>query len=191
MNEPLRLSTCQSRAAGEPHARGLLLPKSRGRFLVATGAPLVRSLVALQQAPLDFSRRTAPMQATAPPNGSDWSVRRAFFEVCPANLPAAGVVAAGAMMGPPGHVESDSGHGVDRRSKESALSAARSAAMNVIAPGTFAALGIPIARRRDFDDGDRCAPPHVVVINEALAGPRSRADPIVRVIIAGTIRWIR
>ena len=27
--------------------------------------------------------------------------------------------------------------------------------MNVIAPGTFAALGIPIRQGRDFHDGDR------------------------------------
>jgi putative ABC transport system permease protein len=127
------------------------------------------------------------MQATARPNGSDWSVSRAFFEGVLADISRLpGVVAAGAMMGPPGHVESDSGYWVDRMPKESALSAARPAAMNVIAPGTFSALGIPIRHGRDFHDGDRHDRPQVVIINEALARAAFRErDPIGRVIVAG------
>jgi len=38
--------------------------------------------------------------------------------------------------------------------KESPLTTARPAAMNVVAPGAFQALGIPIHAGRDFTDAD-------------------------------------
>ncbi len=190
VNEPLRLSTGRISGGGRSRTReGLVVAEiALAVVLVATGTLLVRSLVALQQAPLGFQpANVLLMQATAPPNGSDWSVSRAFFEGVLGDISQLpGVVAAGAMMGPPGHVESDSGYWVDRMPKESALSAARPAAMNVIAPGTFAALGIPIRQGRDFHDGDRRGRPQVVIINEALARAAFRErDPIGRVIIAG------
>jgi putative ABC transport system permease protein len=190
VNEPLRLSTGRISGGGRSRTReGLVVAEiALAVVLVATGALLVRSLVALQQVPLGFQpANVLLMQATARPNGSDWSVSRAFFEGVLGDISQLpGVVAAGAMMGPPGNVESDSGYWVDRMPKESALSAARPAAMNVIAPGTFAALGIPIRQGRDFHDGDRGGRPQVVIINEALARAAFRErDPIGRVIIAG------
>ena len=190
VNEPLRLSTGRISGGGRSRTReGLVVAEiALAVVLVATSALLVRSLVALQQVPLGFQpANVLLMQATARPNGSDWSVSRAFFEGVLGDISQLpGVVAAGAMMGPPGNVESDSGYWVDRLPKESALSAARPAAMNVIAPGTFAALGIPIRQGRDFHDGDRGGRPQVVIINEALARAAFRErDPIGRVIIAG------
>ena len=190
VNEPLRLSPGRISGGGRSRTReGLVVAEiALAVVLVATGTLLVRSLVALQQAPLGFQpANVLLMQATARPNGSDWSVSRAFFEGVLGDISQLpGVVAAGAMMGPPGHVESDSGYWVDRMPKESALSAARPAVMNVIAPGTFAALGIPIRQGRDFLDGDRPGRPQVVIINEALARAAFRErDPIGRVIIAG------
>ena len=84
--------------------------------LVATGALLVRSLVALQQAPLGFQpANVVVMETTAPPRQADWSDSRAFFQALLADIEQLpGVVAAGAMMGPPGHVDSDSGYWIDR-----------------------------------------------------------------------------
>ena len=129
VNEPLRLSTGRISGGGRSRTReGLVVAEiALAVVLVATGALLVRSLVALQQAPLGFQpANVLLMQATARPNGSDWSVSRAFFEGVLGDISQLpGVVAAGAMMGPPGHVESDSGYWVDRMPKESALSAAR------------------------------------------------------------------
>jgi putative ABC transport system permease protein len=112
---------------------------------------------------------------------------RAFFQALLADIKQLpGVLAAGAMMGPPGHVESDSGYWVDRMPKESPLTAARPAAMNVIAPGTFEALDIPILAGRDFADGDLAGRPRVVIINQALAGAAfGGRDPVGRVIVAG------
>jgi putative ABC transport system permease protein len=189
LNEPLRLSAGRVSGGGHRTREGLVVAEiALAVVLVATGALLVRSLVALQHAPLGFGPdRVLLMQATARPRASDWSDSRAFFEGLLgdiARLP--GVVAAGAMMGPPGQVESDSGYWIDRMPKESALSAARPAAMNVIAPGTFGALGIPILQGRDFHDGDRPGRQQVVIINEALARAAFRErEPIGRVIIAG------
>jgi predicted permease len=190
VNEPLRHSAGRISGGRRNRTReGLVVAEiALAVVLVATGALLVRSLVALQQVPLGFQPdRVLLMQATARPRAADWSDSRAFFQGLlgdVAQVP--GVLATGAMMGPPGQVESDSGYWVDRMPKESPLSAARPAAMNVIAPGTFAALGIPIRQGRDFDDGDRRGRPQVVIINEALARAAFRErDPIGRVIIAG------
>jgi predicted permease len=156
--------------------------------LVVAGALLVRSLVALQQTPLGFQPdHVLLMQATAAPRARDWSDSRAFFQGLLADVAQVpGVLAAGAMMGPPGRVSSESGYWIDRMSRESPLSAGRPAVINVIAPGTFAALGIPIRQGRDFREGDRRDAAQVAIVNEALARAAFRGgDPIGRVIIAG------
>jgi putative ABC transport system permease protein len=156
--------------------------------LVATGALLVRSLVALQQAPLGFEpAKVLLMETTARPRQPDWSDSRAFFQALLVDIQQLpGVLAAGAMMGPPGHVESDSGYWIDRMPTESPLRSARPAAMNVIAPGTFDALGISIREGRDFTDGDMVGRPRVAIVNQALARAAfSGRDAIGRVIIAG------
>jgi predicted permease len=156
--------------------------------LVATGTLLVRSLIALQHTPLGFQPdRVLLMQATAPPRVEDWSNSRGFFQGLLADLrQVPGVTAAGAMMGPPGRTRSDSGYWIDRMPKESPLTSARPALMNVITPGAFAALRIPIRRGRDFHEGDRGGAPHTAIINEALARAAFRGqDPIGRAIVAG------
>jgi predicted permease len=42
------------------------------------------------------------------------------------------------------------------------------AVISIVAPGTFAALGIPLKSGRDFNDGDTSERPLVAVVNEAL-----------------------
>ena len=83
VNEPLRLSTGRMAIGrrAEPHARGTRCAEiALAVVLVTTGTLLVRSLVALQQAPLGFQpANVLLMQASAAPNGSDWSGSRAFF----------------------------------------------------------------------------------------------------------------
>ncbi len=187
---PLRHSA--GRVAGGRSSRtreGLVVAEmALALVLVVTGALLVRSLVALQRSPLGFdSHNVLVMEATAAPRADDWSDSRAFFQGLLGDvrrLP--GVLAAGAMMAPPGRVGSESGYWLDRMPKESPLSAARPAVMNVIAPGTFAALGIPIRQGRDFHDDDRRGRPQVAIINESLARAAFRGrDPIGRVIVDG------
>ena len=156
--------------------------------LVISGALLVRSLIALQRTPLGFEpEHVLAMQATAPPRSADWSDSRAFFEGLLDDIrQMPGVVAAGAAMGPPGRPASESGYWLDRMPETSPLNSARPALMNVIAPGTFAALGIPIRRGRDFRPADRRDAPQVAIINEALAHAAFRErDPIGTAIVAG------
>ena len=190
VSEPLRRSSGRTAGGEGRRTREVLVVAeiALAVVLVVTGALLVRSVVALQQAPLGFQPDDVLlMQATARPRAADWSDSRAFFQGLlgdVAQLP--GVLAAGAMMAPPGHVESESGYWIDQMPKESPLSAARPAVMNVVAPGTFAALGIPFQQGRDFDNGDRRDRPQVVIVNEALARAAFRGqDPIGRTLVAG------
>jgi predicted permease len=190
VNDPLRQSG--SRMAGGRGTRmreGLIVAEiALAVVLVATSALLVRSLVALQRAPLGFQpANVLLMQATAPPRGADFTDSRAFFQGLlgdVAQVP--GVLAAGAMMGPPGSVSSESGYWIDRMPEQSPASTAHPAVMNVITPGAFAALGIPIRQGRDFGDADRRDARQVVIVNEALARTAFRGrDPIGRQIVAG------
>jgi predicted permease len=190
VNEPLRHGA--GRLAGGQGSRArealVVVEIALAVVLVAAGALLVRSLVALQQAPLGFEpANLLLMETTARPRQSDWSDSRAFFQALLADIKQLpGVLAVGAMMGPPGRVESDSGYWIDRMPKESPLSAARPAAMNVIAPGTFEALGIPVLEGRDFSDSDMAGRPRTVMVNQALARSAfGGRDPIGRVLIAG------
>ena len=87
----------------------------------------------------------------------------------------------------PGRVSSESGYWVDRMPKESPLSQARPAVMNVVAPGTFAALRIPIRHGRDFGDNDVRDRPQVCIVNEALARAAFQGrDPLGRILSPDT-----
>jgi putative ABC transport system permease protein len=56
----------------------------------------------------------------------------------------------------------------------------------VVAPGTFATLGIPLKRGRDFNDSDGYDVPFTAVINESLARTSfAGQDPIGRSIVCG------
>jgi putative ABC transport system permease protein len=157
--------------------------------LVAGGGLLVKSLIALQRVPMGFEpEHVLLMQTTsARPTTSDWRESRGFFQNLLADISTApGVIAAGAIMGPPGRMQSNSGYWIDRMPAVSPLSSNRPAAMNVIAPRTFAALGVPFRAGRDVDDGDRLDRPRVVIVNEALAKGAfgSASEAIGRIIIA-------
>src|SRR6185312_2584625 len=109
------------------------------------------------------------MQATAGASVDDWPRSREFFKGLLDDVrEMPGVDGAGAMMGPPGRVDSDSGYWLDRLPEQSPLSSARPAVMNVITPGAFAALNIPIYDGRDCSDGDTADAPRVVIVNQAL-----------------------
>jgi putative ABC transport system permease protein len=190
VNDPLRNGAGRLAGGNGRRAREALViaEVAIAVVLVAMGALLVRSLVALQRAPLGFEpANVLLMETTARPRQPDWSDSRAFFQALLADIEQLpGVLVAGAMMGPPGRVESDSGYWIDRMPKESALSSASPAAMNVIAPRTFEALGIPIREGRDFTDGDMAGRPRVAIVNQALARAAfGGRDPVGRVIIAG------
>jgi putative ABC transport system permease protein len=155
--------------------------------LLAGGGLLIRSLIALQHVSLGYRpEHVLVMEATMPAAGQDGRRANAFFsgllaEV--ATLP--GVEAAGATMAPPGYVDADSGYYIDYLPETLDVrdSRIRPAVMSVIAPGTFAALGVPITRGRDFRDSDTRQTAGVAIINEAIAREAFPGqDPIGRTI---------
>jgi putative ABC transport system permease protein len=153
--------------------------------LLAGGALLARSLVALNRAPLGFQpQHVMAMETTLPPRGQDRTRANDFFNGLlddVAKLP--GVVAVGATASPPGRVESSSLYFIDRMPADKSFKGGAEAVMSVVAPGTFAALGVPIRAGRDFSAADRDGAPKVAIINDAIARAAFRGeDPIGRTI---------
>src|SRR6266480_1281110 len=79
-----------------------------------------------------------------------------------------GVLAAGATMAPPGYVDSTGAYLIDQLPAQPDWTRAPSVVLSIVAPGTFAALGIPLKSGRDFSDSDTLDRPFVAVVNEAL-----------------------
>ena len=148
--------------------------------LLAAGGLLVRSLLALQHVSLGFSpEHVLAMEATVPRQGANEFFTRLLADV--STLP--GVVAAGATMAPPGRVDSDGSYYIDRLPKEMNMASAPHTVLSVVAPGTFTALGIPLRRGRDFQDGDTSEAPRTAIINDALVRQAFRdSDPLGRAI---------
>jgi putative ABC transport system permease protein len=79
-----------------------------------------------------------------------------------------GVVAAGATMAPPGYVDSTGAYLIDQLPAQPDWTRAPSVVLSIVAPGTFAALGIPLKSGRDFNDSDTLDRPFVAVVNESV-----------------------
>src|SRR5258708_9297863 len=75
---------------------------------------------------------------------------------------------AGATMAPPGYVDSTGAYLIDQLPAQPDWTRAPSVVLSIVAPGTFAALGIPLKSGRDFSDSDTLDRPFVAVVNEAL-----------------------
>lgn len=154
--------------------------------LVSGAGLLIKSFVALQNVALGFKpENVLVMRATVPlPPSVGFTRARQFFQDMLsqiAKLP--GVLAAGATMAPPGYVDSTGAYLIDRLPAQPDWSRAPSVVLSIVAPGTFAALGIPLKSGRDFSDTDTLDRPFVAVVNEALVR-RSfpNQDPIGRTI---------
>jgi predicted permease len=157
-------------------------------MLLAGAGLLIKSFVALNNVALGFRpERVLLMKASLPGSGPEGDRRaRDFFRQMPSDfLSLPGVSAVGATMGPPGDVESSGGYWIDHL-PERIKSDSPQAVFSVVTPGTFAALGIPLRRGRDFEDRDAADAPYAAVINEALARKGFPGqDPIGRNIFAG------
>ncbi len=192
LNDTLKQGATQSAAGGRAGwMRGILVVAEIGLsvVLLAGAGLLIKSFVALHNVALGFRpENVLVMQATVPvAPGLDGALRaNQFFKGLLADVSVLpGVLATGARMAPPGHVESSTNYWIDFLPKELNLSAPR-AVISVVAPGTFAALGIPLKRGRDFNEGDTRDAPFAAVINEVLARHAFPGqDPIGRVIFCG------
>jgi putative ABC transport system permease protein len=158
--------------------------------LLAGAGLLIKSFVALSNVALGFHpERALLMKTSLPALGPEGEDRaRRFFKQLRSEIAALpGVSAAGATMGPPGDVASAGPYWIDHY-PEMALgfTPQESAVYSVVTPGTFAALGIPLKRGRDFEDMDAANAPLTAVINETLARKAFRGqDPIGHVIFTG------
>ena len=143
--------------------------------LLTGGTLLIRSFVALQNVALGFRPENvlvvdARVATSDPREDASLFFRDLIAEM--SRVP--GVVAAGATMAAPGRVDSTGGYWIDHVPQASERAKGPSAVLSIVAPGTFAALGIPIVRGRDFDDRDVRDAPMSAIVNETLA---RRASP--------------
>jgi predicted permease len=174
LNKSLKQGT--SRAAG-----GSVADRMRSALVVAeialsvvllAGAGLlIKSFLALQNVALGFRpERVLVMNASVPASDLESAKRATLFykDFLPQVAALPGVESAGATMAPPGYTASDGGYWIDYLPKELNVTAPQ-AVFSVVAPGTFATLGIPLKNGRDFNDGDTYDAPFVAIVNEALA----------------------
>ncbi len=159
--------------------------------VLLTGAGLLmKSFLALNNVELGFrTEKVLVMGSSVPSTNLRESIRatRFYKDFLADAKTIPGVVAAGATRATPGHVSSWGGYVIDNLPAPGQRRArGPQAVFSVVAPGTFTALGIPLHRGRDFNDGDTYDAKFTAVINEALAKQAFPGeDPIGRQIFCG------
>ncbi len=100
-----------------------------------------------------------------------------------------GISAVGSLRLPPGKPFLIGDYWIDRLpGPEAQQVSAPQAVFSPVAPGTFATLGIPLKRGRDFNDSDTLGAPYSAVINETLARKSFPGqDPIDRAIVSAYV----
>jgi putative ABC transport system permease protein len=158
--------------------------------LVMGAGLLGRSLVALAQVDMGFkSDRLVVLKTVIPVSGREQFPRaiatyRSMLEELRA-MP--GVTAAGGVTSLPTAVRSNGGYWIQGGPGPEVLGMKSPQALfNVVTPDYFRTLQVPVARGRDFTDGDRLDAPFVAIINEQLAKDAfPGVDPIGRTIRCG------
>jgi putative ABC transport system permease protein len=177
LNDALKQGARSVLGGGLIRMRGVLVVAEIALAVVLlSGAGLLtKSFVALQNVALGYRpENVLVMRATVPRLNTPEEARRAdrfFKDVIAQTAALPGVLAAGATMAPPGRLESTSSTGayfIDYMPEQPDFAAAPSVVNSVIAPGTFAALGIPLKSGRDFNDGDTRDTPFTAIVNEVL-----------------------
>jgi putative ABC transport system permease protein len=172
LNEALKQAGTRSViAGGMVRMRGVLVVAeiALAVVLLSGAGLLIKSFVALHNVALGFRpENMLVMRATVPAPMQAQAATGFFQDLLPkiANIP--GVLSAGATMAPPGNIDSSGGILIDQMPAQPDWLSAPTAALSVIAPGTFRALGIPLESGRDFSDADTAGRPLVAVVNEAL-----------------------
>ena len=192
LNDSLKRGAARSVGGGAGRIRAALVVAeiALSVVLLAGAGLLMRSFVAMHNVALGFRPEHVLVMGASVPASDLESRRRAarFYRDLLAEAAALpGVSAAGATWSPPGHVGSWGGYWIDHLPAPEGLTvSAPQAVFSVVAPGTFATLGIPLKRGRDFNDSDIYDAPFTALINESLAR-RSFAgqDPIGRSIYCG------
>jgi predicted permease len=173
LNDALKQGTRRVVSGGRMvHMRGVLVVGeiALAVVLLCGAGLLIKSFIALHNVALGFRpENVLVMRATvpAPPSVDIARARQFFQDMLPriARLP--GVLAADATMAPPGYVDSTGIYYIDHMPAQPNPNAP-AVVLSIVAPGTFAALGIPLKIGRDFDDSDTADRPFVAVVNESL-----------------------
>ena len=158
-------------ARGTIRTRALLVVAEIAMAVILlTGAGLlVKSLVALQNVELGFEpANVLVMKATGVRSQAE---NNAFFtHLLPRVTALPGVLVVGATSIPPGDLtlSGDGAYHIDRVPEVRDRDREPHAWFTIVSPGAFAALGIPVTRGRDFDDGDTEDRPLVAIVNETL-----------------------
>jgi predicted permease len=171
LNEALKQSTSRSSASGKMgrlRAALVIAEVALSVMLVCGAGLLIKSFLALNSVELGFQPANVLLMRTTVPLPVERA--HAFFRGLLAGVAALpGVIASGATMGPPGHVESSGAYWLNRIPERLDLSTGTPDVLSVVAPGTFRALGIPLVSGRDFNDADGENAPFVAIVNESVA----------------------
>ena len=172
LNEALKQAGTRSGPGrGVVRMRGVLVVAETALAvaLLAGAGLLIKSFTALQNVALGFRpENVLIMRATVPVAPQAQAAAGFFQDLLPEVARVPGVLSAGATMAPPGNVESSGGYFIDHLPAQPDWTSAPGAVLSVVAPGTFAALGIPLKSGRDFGDRDTADRPLVAIVNEAL-----------------------
>ena len=186
--ESLRRGSTRSVAGGALRTRAVLVVSeiALAVVLLAGAGVLMKSLIALHNVELGFQpANVLVMKATGVRSRKE---NDAFFrEMFSRTAMVAGVSAVGGTSVPPGDLSlaGSGGYFLDRIPPPAERNRATepTAFDTIIAPGTFAALGIPLKRGRDFSASDTNDQPLVAIVNEALVRKSlAGQDPVGRTI---------
>jgi putative ABC transport system permease protein len=163
-------------------------------ILLAGAGFLIKSFVALHNVALGFRPEHVLVMNTSVPTADLEGARRAtrFYRDLLAGVSALpGVRAAGATIALPGHVQSMGPYWIDSPPDKFSTDSPN-VVFSVVAPGTFAALGMPLMSGRDFDNRDTYDAPATTIINEALARKAFAGQNLIgRMIGCGLEDWTR
>jgi predicted permease len=159
-------------------------------ILLAGAGLLIKSFIALSNVALGFRPENLLVMGINVQAGPTLEQQRRvlrFDKTLLAEIAAIpGVSATGSLISPPGKPFLIGDYWIDHPPGPEGLSVTVPQALfSPVSPGTFAALGVPVKRGRDFDDSDMYQAPFTAVINEALARKSfPGTDPIGRVFFA-------
>jgi len=173
LNEALKQGATRSvlgGAAGRLRSALVVAEIAFSMMLLAGAGLLIKSFVALENVQLGFRPDHVVVMTTSVPVAADDEGRsravQFYRDLLPQLAALPGLSIVGATNATPGQIGSESPYSVDH---EEYLPAGPEALDTVIAPGTFAALGIPLKSGRDFNLADTPKSQPVAIINESLA----------------------
>jgi predicted permease len=138
-------------------------------LLVAAGL-LIRTLRELENTPLGFNTDGLVVFGVKPDIHSVEQGREFYRNVTAKLRQIPGVESVGLMMWRVGSWSSNNTEMlVDGTLPDVPNGGSRTVRMNVVGPGFFKTLGVPVLAGRDFADSDRASSPHVGIINEEFA----------------------